>query len=114
MDRPSLFQYALMVEGSCGEDGFCSPSGRFACYHRGMTEKILGSIGVLLGLVGAVMIYKWGLPQPDFGPVTMALSESVSDETNRQAAKKAHSWKSYCGISFVIVALAFQGLSIWL
>ena len=82
-----------------------------------MSYKILSTVGLLLGIIGGAIIFKWGLPQPDFGEgVTMGLSGPEIDEENRKTAKRrwAHSFRSYCGLSLVMLGFLVQGVATWL
>lgn len=70
------------------------------------------TIGLVLGLVGVVMIFIWGPPQPSFGGDAILL-ESTNE--NKLAAEKAkYEYLSRIGLSLIGVSFALQLWGIWL
>ena len=86
-----------------------------------MTTQLLNSIGLLLGMIGVLIIFKYGPPQPNFeAGVSLELEEgtpidkggkTVADY-NREVARRR---KLYSNLSKVGLALIFFGfgLQLW-
>lgn len=74
--------------------------------------KWVTTIGLVLGMVGVVMIFIWGPPQPSFAGNSILL-----ESTNEQAlaAEKAkYEYLSRIGLSLIGVSFALQLWGIWL
>jgi hypothetical protein len=57
------------------------------------------------------MIFRWGLPQPTFIPVTILAINTTNDEENEMKVKKEekfYSCMSKLGMSLIIIGFGFQ------
>jgi hypothetical protein len=81
-----------------------------------MPLHTLNAIGLLLGMIGIVIIFVWGPPQPDFQDY-IGLSVGGPDEEKLKAEvrqkKKRHWMMSSIGLTFIFVGFFFQFLDAW-
>ena len=90
-----------------------------------MNSKTLTTIGLCLGMLGVILIFIWGPPQPNLKPgVSIMVEDSnpVNDtgktvaEFNQEViAKKAtHKCMSRIGLIMIFVGFTCQLISIWI
>ncbi len=85
--------------------------------------QVLNSIGLVMGMVGVIIIFKFGPPQPNLETgVSIVLSPNniLSDgrkvsqyDLDAEEAKKMHSCMSKCGLSMIFIGFAFQLGATW-
>lgn len=88
-----------------------------------MNQQILNSIGLLLGMVGVLIIFRFGPPQPNLeSGVGLGLEDGspLSDgrtvaEHNRETEKlrALHSRMSKIGLGLIFIGFAFQLWGTW-
>ena len=76
-------------------------------------RKILNFFGLTLGVIGAIMIFKYGYPQPNFEKgVGLGLEnqEPIVVQHDAQISALEHKYKvwSHTGLVFIILAFTFQ------
>jgi hypothetical protein len=89
-----------------------------------MTAKWLNTIGLLLGLVGVVILFIWGPPQPDFDEsVGRAIEPSTALKDGRKVSdmieatrrlKRRHQIRSRIGLGLVGLGFFVQLVALWL
>lgn len=89
-----------------------------------MYAKLVGSIGLLLDLVGVILLFKYGFPQPDFSEdVGLALPDTneyeggmtVGDFARIQRKKKeVYKRISICSLVLIIFGAIVQGIALWM
>jgi len=88
-------------------------------------ERVLNTLGLVAGIVGVVLIFYWGPPQPILDPgIGLALESGTPiDESGKTVAahdaevrtrRKTHEFISSLGLLLVAVGFAFQLAAIWL
>ena len=86
--------------------------------------QLLASIGLALDIVGVLIIFKWGPPQPEMsGGVGLGLESgtplgdgrTVADEEASQAAtKRMHEIMSRVGLGIVALGFLLQLIALWI
>jgi len=90
-----------------------------------MNSKTLTKIGLLLGMIGVILIFRWGPPQPSFvqggsiqpeGDTIINNSGKTIDEYNQEIAKKESTFKfmSKVGLILIFVGFACQLTAIYI
>jgi hypothetical protein len=89
-----------------------------------LTAACLNRIGLALGIVGVLIIFKWGPPQPDFDEgvgrgleldTVLKDGRKVSDiAEDVKRLKRWHTGISRFGLSLIILGFAFQLAATWL
>lgn len=73
-----------------------------------MIIKILQVVGLALGIVGVLMLFVWGWPQPAFELDYALTLGSVSYESEIAASKARHRVLASSGLFLVVVGQALQ------
>jgi len=82
------------------------------CEVNIQVQALISSIGLILDIIGAIIIYKFGLPENvDRSGTTYLISDEV-DKNEKDKAKK-YDRNSSWGISFLIIGFMLQGISNW-
>jgi hypothetical protein len=88
-----------------------------------MSAQWLNTIGLVLGMLGVVMLFIWGPPQPAFEegvPRTLLPRTPLTgggtvgariEETRRE--KVVYKWMSRIGLGLIGVGFAFQLWAVW-
>lgn len=87
-----------------------------------MIQHILNSIGLVLGITGAVILFKWGFPQPNFEEgigledATVLENDLTVAENNQKVREEKERFTriSKPGLALIIIGFAFQLIAIWL
>ena len=74
--------------------------------------KCLNTTGLVFGVVGVVLIFIWGPPQPSFEGDALLLESTNEDKL--AAAKAKYKYMSRVGLVFVGISFALQLGGIWL
>lgn len=88
-----------------------------------MKTKIINTIGLVCGIIGVLMIFKWGPPQPNLNPGThlslhnktvMADGTSIQEVEDKKAMQKEEQQMySLIGLGFIGVGFMVQLVAIW-
>lgn len=88
-----------------------------------MNAQIWNTLGLLLGMAGVVLIFRWGPPQPNFEEgVGLALEEAtafdngtkVSDIVAEQRKRKRrHQFMSGLGLALIFLGFLCQLVGTW-
>lgn len=88
-----------------------------------MNAQFWSTLGLLLGMAGIVLIFRWGPPQPSFDEgVRRALEEAtvfddgtkVSDIIAEQRERKRrHQFMSRFGLAFIFLGFLSQLIGTW-
>lgn len=90
-----------------------------------MNSRILNSIGLIVGIIGVVLIFLWGPPQPQLdtgisigledGNFIKELGKTVG-EHNIDILKRRdfHTFMSGLGLILIIIGFAFQLIATWI
>jgi len=71
-----------------------------------LISSTINAVGILLGIIGAYLIWKNGLPPADIEPATLTL---MADNPEERAKKRAeYAGKSRCGMMLLILSFALQ------
>ena len=87
--------------------------------------EILNTIGLLLGIMGVLIIFIWGPPQPEhFTGIALGLEDGTPiDKSGKTVAeynkdikkrKRFYSRVSRIGLLLIMLGFAFQLMSIWI
>jgi hypothetical protein len=74
---------------------------------------LISSIGLLFDMVGAVIIFRFGIPQR----IDRSGHAFITDpEKNEEEKNKARLYDriSFCGISLLVIGFALQGVANWI
>jgi hypothetical protein len=75
---------------------------------------LIGTIGLLLDICGAYLIFRHGIPpQPDRSALDHLLLSSVPDEDRRRRIAE-HDRKARYGLRLLITGFIFQAIAIWI
>jgi hypothetical protein len=79
-----------------------------------LTAQWLNTIGLVLGMVGVVILFIWGPPQPDFieGDVYVA-SDNTEIAARVKRLKRWHTGMSRIGLVLIGVGFGAQLLAVW-
>ena len=79
-----------------------------------MTAQSLNTIGLALGMVGVVILFIWGPPQPDFieGDVYIA-SDDTEIAARVKRLKRRHKVMSRIGPGLIGVGFFAQLVAVW-
>jgi len=91
----------------------------------GFDPKILNTIGLILGILGVLIIFIWGPPQPEHSKgVSLGLEDATPiDKSGKTVVelnievknrKKFFSRMSSLGLALIMVGFAFQLLATWM
>jgi len=88
-----------------------------------MASKIINSIGLVFGIIGVIILFIWGPPQPNFNPgVYLSLETNTvladgtsiqSIENDKNKLKEEHQTYSSIGLGLIGIGFLFQIVSIW-
>jgi len=88
-----------------------------------MASHVVNSIGLILGMMGVILIFVWGPPQPNFDEsVGLAIEEAtvlvdgtkVADIIAEQKRlKRRHEIRSRAGLGLIFVGFLVQLLGVW-
>ena len=77
-----------------------------------MTAQWLNTIGLALGMVGVVVIFIWGPPQPDLDEhIKIVLSNKTDEATKR--LKRRHEIMSRVGLGLIGLGFFVQFVAVW-
>lgn len=86
--------------------------------------KWIGSIGLLLDLVGVILLFKYGFPQPDFSQgECLGLGDDIEVEPGitagerdmrRQKEKVLYTKISTRSLVLIILGAILQGVALWI
>ena len=90
-----------------------------------MTPQIANTVGLLLGVVGVVLIFVWGPPQPNLETgISLGLEDATPiDDTGKtvadhnrevEARRRRHIILSRVGLALIGIGFLFQLLAAWL
>jgi hypothetical protein len=74
--------------------------------------KLVNATGLALGMIGVVVIFKWGPPQPSFEGDSMLLEST--DTKKLVAERKTYERLSRVGLALIGFGFAFQLCAVWL
>ena len=79
-----------------------------------MKPRILNSIGLFLGIVGVVIIFRWGPPQPTFIP-GMFIDFGGSQEHDKLllAERDTYKTRAAVGLGLIGIGFLFQFVAVW-
>ena len=85
--------------------------------------QLLNSIGLVLGMVGVLVIFRFGPPQPNLetgvglglegGNVLPDGRTVTAHDRDVKRTRKLHSRMSKCGLALVFIGFAFQLWATW-
>ena len=88
-----------------------------------LLPKVLNTVGLILGMLGVVLIFRWGPPQPTFEEgigigledgTPLADGRTVAEHNVEvRALRTRHNKMSKAGLSMVFLGFAFQLFSVW-
>ncbi|MCS6101292.1 hypothetical protein [Shewanella baltica] len=88
-----------------------------------MTADILNSMGLVFNILGVILIFFFGLPQPShdegvslgFGEATVFEDGTSVKEINAKTKKRKDIYRgfAYFALSLILLGFIFQLLSIW-
>jgi hypothetical protein len=89
-----------------------------------ISSRILNTIGLVLGIIGVIIVFVWGPPQPQLDPgVSIGLEDNTPiDKTGKtvreynqevEVRRKEYSHMSQIGLVLVMVGFAFQLWATW-
>lgn len=86
--------------------------------------QIINSFGLVLGIVGVGILFKWGFPQPSFEEsVSIGLEDAnvlkngltvAENNKNVKEEKEQYTNISKLGLALIIIGFAFQFVAVWL
>ncbi|MFN8384493.1 MAG: hypothetical protein U0V02_21325 [Anaerolineales bacterium] len=86
--------------------------------------QLINSFGLVLGITGAGILFKWGFPQPSFEEgVGLGLEDSnvlengltVAENNQKIREEKERFTRiSRLGLALIIIGFAFQLVAVWL
>ena len=89
-----------------------------------MPSQFVNSFGLLVDILGAVILFKWGFPQPSFDEgVGLGLEDGTVLEDGLSVAehnylvraeKERHNRISKLGLALLILGFGFQIVATWL
>ena len=89
-----------------------------------MMIQIVNSFGLILGIIGACILFKWGFPQPSFEEGVNIIAEDATVLGNGLTAieigQKVKEEKerfiniSQLGLALIILGFFFQLVAVWL
>jgi hypothetical protein len=89
-----------------------------------MTSHVLNTLGLVLGMAGVLVIFRWGPPQPEFSesvgigisPATVLKDGTkVADIIADARRLKDKHWKmSSLGLGLVFIGFAVQLVAVWM
>ena len=77
-----------------------------------MITRVLNSLGLLLGIIGVLIIFKWGPPQPDFNPFESLATERGPDP-KVLAERELYRSRAATGLILVGIGFALQFVAVW-
>ncbi|WP_269540114.1 hypothetical protein [Cerasicoccus fimbriatus] len=77
-----------------------------------MKPKNLNIIGLIFGIIGVVMIFIWGPPQPNLSPEVFIEADGSPDQNIEK--RKEYELKSRAGLFFVLIGFFFQLVATWI
>jgi len=89
-----------------------------------MCATIINTIGLVFGMLGVIIIFIWGPPQPtletgvslgleDNTPIGAGGKSVAQHNKEVEGRKLLYSFLSKAGLAFVFIGFAFQLASIW-
>jgi hypothetical protein len=86
--------------------------------------KYVNTIGLIFGILGVLLLFKWGPPQPSFERgVALGLEDGTKlpngktvaqHDADIEALTKRHKCMSQIGLVLIGLGFAFQLLSVWI
>jgi hypothetical protein len=82
-----------------------------------MIAALLNSAGLMLGILGVVLIYEWGPPQPSYELgryIRLEQSVAIAQEELALLKQKAVAWSmSAIGLGLIGLGFVFQLAAVW-
>lgn len=80
-----------------------------------MASQLVNAFGLVLDIVGAIILFKYGFPQPGFpeGDFLM-LEQSETTRNKSREEKERYTRISQAGLVLLIVGFIFQLVGTWL
>lgn len=81
-----------------------------------MTVSALDTVGLLLGILGLVVIYEWGPPQPNYeaGRFIQLERNTITQADLELIKQKVTAWHmSAIGLGLIGLGFLFQLLAVW-
>jgi hypothetical protein len=83
-----------------------------------MTAAVLNTVGLVLGILGVVVIYEWGPPQPNYELdryIRLEQSVAISQEELALLKEKAVARSmSAIGLGLIGLGFVFQLAAVWI
>jgi hypothetical protein len=76
-----------------------------------LTPRWLNTVGLVLGMLGVVIVFIWGPPQPDLDPHSKLLLNQV-DEATKQLGDR-YEIMSRVGLGLIGAGFAVQLVAVW-
>jgi hypothetical protein len=83
-----------------------------AAAGEGMRRR-LNALGLILGMIGVVIIFSWGWPQPSFEGESLTPDTSAEYKAELKAQKEGYVLMSQIGLGFVFVGFGLQLIAVW-
>ena len=77
-----------------------------------MTAKIVGSLGLILDIIGVVILFKFGFPQPDLSGESKLLL--AGDDPDAPRRRKVWVVVSLVGLACLVGGFALQLWALWI
>ena len=77
-----------------------------------MSARVLNSLGLLVGIIGVLIIFKWGPPQPDHNPYEHIITERDPDP-KVLADRELYRSRAATGLILVGIGFALQCVAVW-
>jgi hypothetical protein len=78
-----------------------------------MTYECVNTIGLMLDVLGVIVVFKYGWPQPEF-PEAFALGVGVNDDPAVPKRKAFHKRMSFFGLVCLVSGFGLQILATWM
>ena len=80
-------------------------------------ERWLNTIGLVAGIIGVVIIFQFGPPQPNLEPGSALLLEGdavTQQEADKAVERKRYEQMSELGLLLVAIGFVFQLVAVWI
>lgn len=90
-----------------------------------INSRSLNTVGLIFGILGVIIVFIWGAPQPDFTTgVSLGLPDGtvIDQKTQKTVAdrnkevldmKKVYSYRSRFGLFLIMIGFGFQLCAVW-
>jgi hypothetical protein len=82
-----------------------------------MCPQIINTIGLVFNIVGAVILFRYGFPQPTHEEATLLAIQGPTADKNAEQARKIKAeylCRSKIGLILVIIGFIFQLGAVWI